>query len=226
LELLAERFTLIPHGLDLSLGSACGIDKHYAAELAKLIKKIKPPYWSEHIAFTRHQNINIGHLSPVFFHRESLDIFRKNISEIQKMTGDCPLILENITVPFYFSQSDMSETEFLHHLLEENDCGFLLDVNNLFTNARNHKFDAEKFLDELPLGRVVQLHLAGGYEITGGMLIDSHSEKISEEVWQLTEKVLKKCRPKGIIIERDENIPAFEELCGEVIRAKKMFATN
>jgi uncharacterized protein (UPF0276 family) len=221
LDLLREQFCLIPHGLDLSLGSACGLDKHYAAEFAKLIKRLNPPYWSEHIAFTKHENINIGHLSPVIFSRESLQIFQKNIAEMQKMT-DTPLILENITVPFYFPQSEMSESEFIQLLLEQNDCGMLLDVTNVYTNAYNHNFSAENFIRNLPHARIVQMHLAGGYMLSGGLLIDSHSNSIAKEVWELTKTALELCAPKGVIIERDENIPPFAELMKEVEFAKKL----
>ena len=221
LELLREQFTLIPHGLDLSLGSACGIDDSYAREFAKLINKIQPPYWSEHIAFTRHENINIGHLSPVVFSRESLDVFRKNIEKMRQLT-DCPLVLENITVPFYFPQSEMSESDFLHHLLNENDCGLLLDLTNVYTNAHNHKFDATAFIRSLPTDRVIQLHLAGGYVQAGGIMIDSHSDTVSEAVLNLLRDLLHFCRPKAVIIERDEKIPPFESLRNEIAIVKNI----
>lgn len=221
LALLQEHFTLIPHGLDLSLGSADGLDEAYLEQFARLVEKINPPYWSEHLAFTRSAGISIGHLSPLPYTEDMLEILQQNIRTAQGYISK-PLILENITYQFALPNAEMTEAQFIRRVLEENDCGLLLDITNLYTNSQNHDFDYRQFLAEIPLERVVQLHFAGGYW-EGEKLIDGHSHPTPEAVWKIMEEVQALCNLKGIILERDENLPLFQELSAEVERARKIF---
>lgn len=218
LELLADHFTLIPHGLSLSLGSAEGLDADYRDKLLELVNRLQPPWWSEHIAFTRADRIDIGHLAPVPFSHEALDVLVANIREVQQRT-DVPLILENITQTLVMPGAEMGEAEFVAELLDRTGCGLLLDVTNLHTNATNHGYDPIAFLDELPLDRVVQLHFTGGHW-EAGLLIDSHAEPTPVEVWSLLEEVLARAPVKGAILERDENLPPFNMLLAEVDQAR------
>lgn len=136
LDLLREHFMLIPHSLDLSLGSAEGLDDEYLDKLTALIDRVRPPWFSDHICFTKANGIKIGHLAPVPYTDQALDVFSKNIAKVKEKIG-VPLILENITYDLQFPSSEMSEAEFISGLLEENDCGMLLDAANLYINAQN-----------------------------------------------------------------------------------------
>jgi uncharacterized protein (UPF0276 family) len=220
LELLAAHFALIPHGLGLSLGSAEGLDEDYLDALARLVHRVHPPWWSEHIAFTRAGGVDIGHLTPLPFTREALDVLCGNIARAQQRI-DVPLILENITYTLVVPGAEMSEVEFLAELLERTGCGLLLDVTNLYTNAVNHGYDPAGFLDRLPLDRVVELHVAGGYWHEG-VLVDSHSHPAPDEVWNLVEEVVARAPVKGIILERDEELPPLGELFLELDRARQI----
>ena len=220
LAVLRNHFPLIPHGLSLSLGSAEGLDRPYAEALAALVNELSPPYWSEHLAITRAGGVEIGHLAPLPFCRESVDIVCANVQHISGLT-DVPLILENITYPFPFAESTMTEAEFLREITDRTGCGLLLDVTNLYTNATNHGYDLDAFLDSAPLGRVVQLHFTGG-EWDGGLLVDSHSAATPPEVWELLEEILQRAPVKGVILERDENLPPFAEILDEVSRAREI----
>src|SRR5262249_49737029 len=122
LELLAAHFTLVPHGLNLSLGSADGIDPGYLGRLAALVRWLDPPWWSEHIAFTRAGGIEIGHLSPLPFTREAVDVLCRNIDVVRRRI-DTPLILENITYALTLPDAEMDEAEFLADALERTGCG-------------------------------------------------------------------------------------------------------
>src|SRR5262245_19954478 len=104
--------------------------------------------------------------------------------------------------------AEMEEPEFIAEVLRRNDCGLLLDVTNLYTNSINHHYDAVAFLEKLPLERIVQLHFVGGHE-HDGTLIDSHSETTPKEIWSLLETVVSRAPVKGMILERDENLPPF-----------------
>lgn len=220
LALLNRHFTLIPHAINLSLGSAEGLDDFYLEQLAALIEEVNPPYWSEHIAFTKAHGIEIGHLSPVPYSQEAIDIFCKNIEKLRSYIRR-PLILENITYAFYVPGLEMTETEFITQILQNAEVGLLLDITNLYTNSVNHQFDYKEFLDKIPSQRITQLHFTGGHW-QDGVLIDSHGHPTPPEVWQVMEEVLKRQPVKGIILERDENIPPFAELQAELSKARAL----
>lgn len=220
-DLLKQHFSLIPHGLDLSLGSAEGIDEEYLEKFAALVENVQPEWFSDHLCFTKSGGKNIGHLAPVPYTDEAVKVFVKNISHVKKRIKT-PLILENITYMVRFPSSEMSEAEFITKILEETDCGLLLDVTNLYINSRNFGFDWRKFLDKIPLERVVQLHFVGSHK-HGNLLIDAHSHKTENEIWEVFREVCARCDPKGAILERDGNFPPFEEILEEIEKARIYF---
>lgn len=220
LDLLREHFTLIPHALDLSLGSAEGLDADYLRKLARLVRRLDPPWWSEHVAFTRAGGVEIGHLAPTPFSAEAARVFARNVANARAHI-DAPLILENITYTLTLPGATHGEAEFLSEVVERADCGLLLDVTNLHINSVNHGYDPREFLGRLPLGRVVQLHFVGGHR-HGRELIDSHSERTPEEVWDIMRHVLERAPVRGAVLERDENLPPLAELLAELGRAREM----
>lgn len=224
LEILNEHFKLIPHGLDLSLGSAEGIDEKYLNKFAELVEIVQPEWFSDHICFTRSGGTSIGHLAPVPYTFEALKVFVKNISKVKKRINK-PFILENITYMIQFPSSEMTEGQFITKLVEETDCGILLDVTNLYINSRNFNFNWRQFLDEIPLDRVIQIHFVGSHR-HGNRFIDGHSNKTENEIWQVFEEVCKRCDVKGAILERDSNFPPFEEILEEIETAKTLFTNS
>jgi uncharacterized protein (UPF0276 family) len=217
---LAAHFPLIPHGLNLSLGSAEGLDLAYLDRVAAVVDRVRPPWWSEHIAFSRAGGVDIGHLAPLPWAEESIEALCRNIATVKERIKT-PLILENITYSLVLPGSEMTEAQFLTEVLERTDCGLLLDVTNLYTNSVNFGFDARAFLDTIPLDRVVQLHFTGGYW-HDSVLVDSHSERTPEAVWVLLDEVVRRAPVRGVILERDENLPAFRELAAELSRAREI----
>ena len=220
LDLLAAHFTLIPHAINLSLGSAEGIDPIYVQKLAGLIRRLNPPWWSEHIAFTQAGGVDIGHLSPLPFNREAIETLCRNIAEVRRWI-EAPLILENITYTVNLPFSDMDEASFLAEVLERSDCGLLLDVTNVYTNSVNHGYDPVAFIERLPPERVVQLHFVGGHW-REGVLVDSHSQPTPPQVWSLMEEVMKRMAVRSVVLERDENLPPFKELLGELEQVRQI----
>lgn len=218
LRALSERFTVVPHGLDLSLGSADGIERAYLGRLSGVVAAVRPPYWSEHIAFTRAGGRRIGHLAPLPLTHEALDVLCANVARVSAVV-ESPLILENIACPFDIPHAEMSEAQFLSALVERSGCGLLLDVANLYYNALNRKLDPFAVLAEFPLHGVVQCHLAGGHRAHGEW-IDSHAFPVPEAVWQLFDEVARRAPLRAAIVERDENLPAFAELADEAARAR------
>jgi len=219
LRALAERFTVVPHGLDLSLGSADGISQAYLRRLTPVVELVRAPYWSEHIAFTRAGGRRIGHLAPLPLTHEAVDALAANVARVRERIG-APLILENIACSFDIPHAELTEAEFLALLVERTGCGLLLDVANLYYNALNRRQDPYETLAALPLHAVVQCHLAGGHRSTDGEWIDSHAFPVPEHVWALFEETVRRAPIRAAIVERDENLPAFAELAAEAARAR------
>ncbi len=217
---LMEHYTIIPHGLNLSLGSAEGLNTRYLSQLADVVDLVRPPWWSEHISFTKAGGVEIGHLSPVPFNNAGMKALCDNISSAREVIQR-PLILENITYTMRFPWSDIEEAKFLAELLERTDCGLLLDVTNLYINSVNHGYSAVRFLEQLPVERVVQLHYVG-VENCEGRLIDNHSSATPESVWSLMREVFQRFPIKGSILERDAKFPEFASLLAEVSRCRKI----
>ena len=220
LDRLQEKFTLIPHGLCLSLASAEGLSRPYLRQLRGLVRRVNPPWWSEHISFTQAAGVEIGHLSPTPFNEAALEVLVNNIRIAQEEI-EAPLILENITYSMALPWNDIPEDEFLAELLDRTGCGLLLDVTNLYINSRAHGYDAHQLLDTLPADRVIQLHFVGCEEINGE-LVDNHSQDTNESIWELLESVLDRFPVKGAILERDKNFPEMKSILGELARLREM----
>lgn len=221
LDLLKHHFTLIPHAINLSLGSADGLDKRYLEKLAKLIEFVNPPYWSEHLCFTKAHGLEIGHLAPMPFTHEAIEVFARNIELARKYIKK-PLILENITYPFSIPGNEMSETEFISRIVQTCEVGLLLDITNLYINSVNHHFDYKQFLQAIPCDRVVQFHFVGAYWHQG-VLVDGHAHAINPEIWQVMDYALQVTPVKGLILERDDNFPPYQELTNELSQARNLF---
>lgn len=218
LDLLAAHFPLIPHGLDLSLGSADGIDPAYLGRFADIIERLDPPWWSEHLAFTRAGGVSIGHLASLPYTREAVEVVARNVEAVRRRI-DAPLILENVTATVAVPGAEMDEPEFLTDVLDRTGCGWLCDVTNLVTNATNRGIDPKSWLDRWPWDRVVQMHFAGGHW-DGGTLVDSHAYPTPPEVWSALDQAVARSPVKGIILERDERLPPLAELLDELDRAR------
>ena len=158
------------------------------------------------------------------FTDEALGVFVRNIEKVKKRI-DLPLILENITYNIEYPWNEMSEGEFIRRLLEETDCGLLLDVANLYINSVNLEFDWREYLDELPMDRVVQLHCVGAHR-GHDRLIDAHADATDDDIWNVFREVSVRCDIKGAILERDENFPVFDELLNELDTARKIINDN
>jgi uncharacterized protein (UPF0276 family) len=220
LDLLRRHFPLIPHGLNLSLGTAEGLDPATLDRYAELVEKLRPPWWSEHIACTRAGGLEIGHLSPLPRSREAVAALCANIAKARRRIP-VPLLLENITWEVDVPGAEMAEGEFIAEVLDRSGCGLLLDVTNLYANATNHGFDPRTWLDCIPPDRAVQLHFVGG-RWEGGHYVDSHSAPAPEPVWDLMRDILARFPVKGVILERDEEIPPFGDLLPELDRAREL----
>jgi uncharacterized protein (UPF0276 family) len=215
---LREHFPLIPHGVGLSVGTAESLDDDYLRRLSSVAGLVDAPWLSDHLSFTKVPETDIEQLTPLWFTEESLATVCRNLKQVKSVI-DRPFLLENITYYFTLPENDMTEAEFVTRVLEETDTGLLLDLNNVWVNSVNHRFDPYEFLDAIPLERTLQIHLAGGLQVKD-MVVDTHSTPVTEAVWDLLDYVLDRAPVKAILLEWDQDWPQFEVLMQHLDRAR------
>jgi uncharacterized protein (UPF0276 family) len=222
---LAERFPIVIHGVDLSIGTSRGVDRDYLEKVEKIRTTSRALWVSDHLCMTRAHGRNISQLTPISFDRGTVEAVRRNVETVKEIV-DGPFLLENISYYFQVPPATMREEEFVSEVFTRCDCWLLLDLTNVYNNARNNGYDAFTFLDRIPLDRVVQLHLAGGEE-ESGLLLDTHSEPIHPEVFDLLRYSAGRMpHLKGAIIERDQAIPPTPELLAEMDQIREILAAE
>jgi uncharacterized protein (UPF0276 family) len=225
LQELCKHVVAIPHGLRMSLGSVVPPNREYLRQIKRVCEVSKAPYYSDHLTISEVPGMDIGHLAPVWFSRESLETVINNVNRIQDVLG-LPMVVENISYFFDIPGQHMHQTEFFNKLVERTQCGVLMDLANLHTNATNFKFDPIKFMEDMPLDRVIHVHLAGGMWCDA-LLLDTHSHNVFEETWKLLEALVARSKVRTVIVERDANFPnELDTLLGEVKRAQDILAVK
>ena len=215
------------HALKLSVASPEAPRRDYLDALKAIADENGASSVSDHLGFTRDRDggFDLGHFAPPPFTPEALDATCRNIDVIQERFRDVPFYLENIAYLFKF-QGTMTEAEFLVKVLERTGCGWLLDVTNVYANARNHGYDADEFVRQVMAAAPrVEMHLAGGYvQEKTGLYIDSHSEPISDEIWELYRRSLRQGCGKvdAVFIERDAKFPDEAGWRAEVRQARRI----
>jgi uncharacterized protein (UPF0276 family) len=206
--------TVVPHGVRLSLGGAEPVDPHRVAHLAACADLLGAPLVSEHVAFVRAGGVEAGHLLPVPRTRAALAALTDNIARTCAELP-VPLALEPIAALFDWPDAEYDEAGFLTELLERTDAMLLLDVANVYANARNRGEDPLALLDRLPLERIAYVHVAGGAEHEG-LYHDTHTDAVPAEVLALVRELCARRRPPGLLLERDGRYPPAGELRDEL----------
>ncbi len=220
---LAKTFPLFVHGLGLSLGTPGPLDKNRLNQFAAVCKIANPQWISEHVAFTRSEETDLGHLNPVPLTHEACQLIADHAREVSDTCGK-PIILENITSHIAI-EGELSETDFLNELCTAADCGILLDVTNLFVNSRNHNFDPITWLNQIEPTRIIQLHIVG-YSRDGTRYTDDHGEPVQLELLQLAQATCTYANPRAIILERDTNFPENTQLRTELDKLRGLRANH
>lgn len=217
------RYPLVTHGLSMGFGTLTPFDATYLRALRRLLEDLDAKWHSDHLCFGGVDGMYVHDLLPLPLNQESIDVAVDRIREAQDALG-IQIAVEHIS--FYVTPpgSVMEESDHLNEILERADCKLLLDVNNVFVNAKNRSFDARAFIDRMPMERVAQLHIAGHHVRADGFRIDTHAEPICEGTFALFEYTMHKLRrPIGVLLERDDNFPAFHELVTEVKRLDEIY---
>jgi uncharacterized protein len=219
LEAVRERYPLVMHGVSMSLGSADPLNRRYLRELRALARRIEPAWISDHLCWTGVGGRNLHDLLPLPFNDVTLDYVARRIRTVQDFL-ERPILIENVSSYLTYRESTMPEWEFLARVAEAADCGILLDINNIYVNAFNHRFDADAYLAAIPVERVMQFHLAGHSNL-GTHLLDTHDHPIADEVWALYEHAVRLFGRISTLIEWDDNIPPLVELVKTADRARE-----
>lgn len=215
IELLRRRGVLaVPHGVSLSLGSAEPPCRARLDALANLAARLDAPLVSEHIAFVRGAGLETGHLLPLPRTWEVVEIVVENV-KLAKAALPVPLAIENIATSFEWPNPELDEATFLNAVLERADVLLLLDVENVHANARNHGYDARRFLRRLPLDRIAYVHVAGGEE-RDGLYHDTHAHEVPVAVLELLADLCSLTEVPGVMLERDDRFPSDHQLNEEL----------
>jgi hypothetical protein len=218
LDQVAERYPVVLHGVSMSIGSTDPLDLDYLKKLKALASRVRAPWVSDHLCWTGVSGIDVHDLLPMLFTEESL---RHTISRVKTVSEilERPLVLENQSTYVEFASSTMTEWEFFTRLAEESGCGMLFDINNVYVSAYNHGFDPRVYIDSIPPEFVVQYHLAG-HTNRGTHIIDTHSDHVIDEVWELYRRACELSGGRATLLEWDDDIPEFEVVHEEVLKAR------
>ena len=213
---------MVMHGVSMSIGGTDPLDLDYLRELKALAARVQPAWLSDHLCWTGVDGRNLHDLLPLPMSEAALRHVAARLDEVQHRLGR-RIAIENLSSYVRFAADEMREYEFVAELLKRSDALLLLDVNNVYVSSVNHGFDARAYIDAMPADRVVQIHLAGHSE-QDGFLVDTHDAPVCDAVWDLYRYTLTRLGPRPTMIERDDHIPALDELLAELDIARRITA--
>ena len=229
LKMLAVQRPLALHGISLGLASTVRPDRKRLEKMARLVERVRPECWSEHLAFVRAGSIEIGHLAAPPRTASTIDATAANLDEARRIVGTSPLV-ENIATLIDAPASDRDEPAWLSGTLAASDAGLLLDLHNLYANSINFGLNPYDFLARLPLARIQQVHISGGRWIDDGdpqhrRLLDDHLHDPPDPVYDLLTKLARLApQPLTVILERDGSYPPMEHILHQLDRARGALA--
>ena len=212
LRFLAREVPVVLHATSLGLASTERVDRKRLDKIARVVDWLQPELWSEHLAFVRAGNREIGHLAAPPRNGATLEGLLRNVGEARRVTGSLPLV-ENVASLIEPPLCTYGEGEWLQAVLAATECRLLLDLHNVHANARNFGFDAAAVVSSLPADRIGMVHIAGGRVIERGRILDDHLHAVPREVVELLALVPSDAT---VVLERDGNYPTIDELLEEL----------
>lgn len=224
LEEVVEKYPVLCHGLSLSIGSPDDLDMSFLKRLKQFLDHNNVQIYSEHLSYSKANNAHLYDLLPIPFRMDAVDHIVERIKTVQEVL-ERPIALENVS---YYTPvaAQMDEANFIREIVERSNCHLLLDVNNIYVNAFNHQYDAVEFLNSLPLNKVKYIHMAGHEQVNETTIIDTHGQPIIDPVYDLFETAIQLIDPVPVLLERDFNIPDFDELKTEMSNLENICKTH
>lgn len=213
LEKVRKDVPVVLHGVSLSIGGTDPLNAEYLKQLKALAARVQPAWVSDHLCWGTHGGHYAHDLLPMPYTQEALEHVASRVMHVQEALGR-QILLENVSSYVSFRDDEMPEWEFVAALAQKADCGLLLDVNNVYVNARNHGFDWRTYLDAIPRERVGQIHLAG-HSDKGTHLLDTHDHEVPEAVWEIYRSAVQRYGRVPTLVEWDDQVPSWELLLAE-----------
>lgn len=220
-KLRASGKPVLIHGVELSIGTDEPLKEDHLTRILRVADRVNTIAFSDHLCMTEAGGVEVGQLTPLPWSRTGADVVCRKIEQVARRLS-VPLLIENIANRFLVPDTELSETDFINRVLRGTGCLLLLDLHNLHANAFNFQFDPYAWLGALDLQAVDAIHLAGGHYDSDGTLVDGHSNAVPPRVWDLYRHVCDRVTPTCTVVERAENFPPYEELLGELGRAKSI----
>ncbi len=220
LDQVRSRYPIAMHGVSLSIGSTDPLNLDYLRGLKELARRVQPAWVSDHLCWTGVGGKNAHDLLPLPYTEETIAHVAERVKRVQDFL-ERPILIENVSSYLSYQDSIFAEWECLAEIALRADCYLLLDVNNVYVSAFNHRFDAVEYLRAIPVERVVQFHLAGHTD-NGNHLLDTHDHPIVDPVWRLYAEAVRRFGSLSTLIERDEHIPEFPEVAAEAEHARQI----
>lgn len=216
----AERMPMVAHGLSLSIGGPQPLDEVFLQRVKRFLDHYRIPLYTEHLSYTTDDG-QLYDLLPIPFTEDAVRYVAARIRRAQDIL-ERPIAIENASYYVKSPIDEMSEIEFINAVLTEADCRLHLDVNNVYVNSINHRYDAREFIRAMPRARVAYMHMAGHYNEADDLIVDTHGADVIDPVWDLLDFTYSQVGVHPTLLERDFNIPPLQQLVKEVKRIARI----
>ena len=215
-----EKHDFICHGLSLSIGSPSPLDEDFVKDVGQFLQTHDIKHYSEHLTYCSDDG-HLYDLLPIPFTEEAVKYVAERIRRVQDILQQ-EISMENASYYTAAPGKEMSEIEFINAVIEEANCGLLLDVNNIYVNSINHCYDPIDYLKQLPAKRIRYGHIAGHFNEDEDLIVDTHGADVIDPVWHILDKAYEHFGVFPTLLERDFNIPPVDELLLEVKQISDM----
>lgn len=219
LDQILEQYRVVQHGVSMYFGSAEPLNREHLKRLKTLVKRTKTPWLSDHLCWGSVDGRYSHDLLPMPYTFEAAKRTAQKIREVRDFV-EVPVVVENVSSYAEFHASEMTEWEFLNEVVEDADCGILLDVNNIYVSSQNHSFNPFDYVNSVPPGRVAQIHIAGHSKYRK-YILDTHDHAVIDPVWALYARAIELIGPTATLLEWDDRIPSFDEVHNEALKAMR-----